>query len=491
MDVNHTFSKWLILGFLRSPDVMEEAFSKLSFKDFKESENPLRVAYLIGSKWFKQSKSAVPYDVVVSEFEHSILRNNLISEADAVAFGEHLQWAYSLASEIKDVKDYILDELKKLLITRKILPVIEQLPKSDDLLEGIGRLNQEVAKSSICKTGAVDPFAKDDPMLVDNKRKPWGVDFVDVVTSGGSSPGETTLLLAPSGGGKTLTNVQMATTAALNGEDAMIISYEQSIVPGITNRIYSYALGIPIASLNDMNVSKFKDNRAMVQKWSDIKSRLKGKLHLFDMLEAARNNKGGGGGPSEIAKMIKQVLDRGANLRYVGIDWLGPMVNNYMAARNINQNDITKVMNDCADQIRKIGTDYGVNIFIYHQLGTQAAQAGARRKPEATDAFQCRTLHHYMDTVICIGNRDPESNLAWITAPKVRNGQPFMDMTIQMEGALSRWKYVDKANVNTESMKVYDQDSISEAGSSTLFDKRPRRVVSAAEFSSAVRENLG
>jgi hypothetical protein len=277
----------------------------------------------------------------------------------------------------------------------------------------------------------------------------------------------------------------------LNGEDAMIISYEQSIVPGITNRIYSYALGIPIASLNDMNVSKFKDNRAMMQKWSDIKSRLKGKLHLFDMLEAARNNKGGGGGPSEIAKMIKQVLDKGANLRYVGIDWLGPMVNNYMATRNINQNDITKVMNDCADQIRKIGTDYGVNIFIYHQLGTQAAQAGARRKPEATDAFQCRTLHHYMDTVICIGNRDPESNLAWITAPKVRNGQPFMDMTIQMEGALSRWKYVDKANVNTESMKVYDQDSISEAGSSTLFDKRPRRVVSAAEFSSAVRENLG
>jgi hypothetical protein len=490
MDLEQDNCKWMILGMLRSPEVMEEAFHKLELRDFRESENPLRVAFLIGKSWFQKSKSEVPYDVVVSEFESTILKNRLIGEADAMQFAEILQWCYGMTSEVKEVKTYILEHLRRFIVERKIRPMAEKVVRSEDVIESVSQLNKEIAKASISGVQSQDPFAAEVPMLSGEQRVPWGVDFIDIVTSGGALPGETTLLLAPSGGGKTLTNIQLATAASLAGEDTIIISYEQAVFPGLTNRIYSYAMGVPLNTFNGLDEGKFKNNRALSTKFADVKQKLKGKMHLFDMLEAARSNKGGSGGPSEVGTMIKQVLDKGANVRYVGIDWLGPMVNNYMAMKNISQSEVTKVMNNFADELRLIGRHYNVNIFIYHQLGTQASQAGARRKPEATDAFQCRTLHHYMDTVICIGNRDHESNLAWITAPKVRNGQPYMDMTIQMEGAFSRWKMVDKSAVNTESMKVYGDVADSGEDAAQFFERK-LRTSRPAEFSAAVRENLG
>lgn len=488
MDLDKADSKWLILGMLRSPEVMDEAFRKLDLKDFRETENPLRVAYIIGKNWMAKSRSEVPYDVAVSEFESTILGNGLIGEQDAMAFAEILQWAYGVTSDIKEMKPYIVEHLKKFIVERKIRPIAEKISRSTDVIDGVEQLNKEIAKASISGVQSQDPFEGDTPLLSGEARIPWGVDFVDVVTSGGALPGETTLLLAPSGGGKTLTNIQLATQASLAGEDTIIISYEQAVFPGLTNRIYSYAMGVPLSTFNGMSTTSFQGNRALMTKFQDVKQKLRGKMHLFDMLEAARSHKGGSGGPSEVGTMIKQVLDKGANVRYVGIDWLGPMVNNYMAMKNISQSEVTKVMNTFADELRIIGRHYNVNIFIYHQLGTQASQAGARRKPEATDAFQCRTLHHYMDTVICIGNRDHESNVAWVTAPKVRNGEPYMDMAIQMEGALSRWKMLPRGTVNTESMKIYG--GMDEAGDQTLFEKKPR-LVRAVDFSEAVRENLG
>ena len=57
MDLDKADSKWLILGMLRSPEVMDEAFRKLDLKDFRETENPLRVAYIIGKNWMAKSRS--------------------------------------------------------------------------------------------------------------------------------------------------------------------------------------------------------------------------------------------------------------------------------------------------------------------------------------------------------------------------------------------------------------------------------------------------
>jgi hypothetical protein len=156
----------------------------------------------------------------------------------------------------------------------------------------------------------------------------------------------------------------------------------------------------------------------------------------------------------------------------------------------LNTAEQTKIMNQMADDLRKVGSNLKVNIFVYHQLGTTASASGPQRKPEATDAYMCRTLHHYMDTVICVGNRDKESNMAWVNAPKVRNGAPFMDSLIQMDGAMSRWKLVDKSEVNTETMKLYNQKAESKpAGEDD--EPKVRRRKDPLAFNETVRAHLG
>ena len=83
-----------------------------------------------------------------------------------------------------------------------------------------------------------------------------------------------------------------------------------------------------------------------------------------------------------------------------------------------------------------------------------------------------------------------ESHLAWVNAPKVRNGMPFNDMLIQMEGAMSRWKMVDRSEVNSESMKFYGQAS--EEGAEGATETKLTKVKnSRLEYNDAVRANLG
>lgn len=491
MDLNNTdSSKWLVLGMLRSTEVMDLAFQKLTIGDFLPSESSMKVAFLIGQKWYKANRTTAPYEVVVSSFEQDILRHNLVSYAEAAQFGEDLDWVYRFSSDMQSVRNHILDILAEFLINRKVRTAAQGLDTSRNILDNLVELNKTVARSAISKVVFIDPFEADMPIMCNDIRIPLGVDFMDMVTSGGATPGETILIMAPSGGGKTLLNVQIATTAALNGEDAMIITYEQGASPGITNRVYACALGLPINHFNGINPGLFHGNNVMKDKYDKVRRKIRGKLKVVDQLKAAQNNQGGSGGASEIATIIKHAQDSGSNPRYVGIDWLGPMVNNYMAVKGINSGELTKTMSSFADDLRKVGDALKVNICIFHQLGTEASASGPRRKPQATDAHNCRTLHHYMDTVVCIGNRDMESHLAWVNAPKVRNGMPFNDMLIQMEGAMSRWKMVDRSEVNSESMKFYGQAS--EEGAEGATETKLTKVKnSRLEYNDAVRANLG
>jgi|694.fasta_scaffold00026_88 hypothetical protein len=489
MDLSHANNKWLVLGMLRSSEVMGMIVQRLKLEDFRDNETPLRVAFIIGSRWHATSKTPVPYEVAVSAFMDELVPNRVLNDAEALHFGDILHWAYNSVAEFDEHKAYVLEFLHKFLIDRKVRPAAFGIDRAEDIVDKVQELTRTIASTSISRAKFIDPFMSATPMLSNAVRRPWGVDWVDIVTSGGATTGETTLFLAPSGGGKTLTNIQLATTAALNGEDSLILTYEQN-AEGITNRIYAFAMGIPISSFVGLSKEGFEANKGLKAKYDKVRERLAGRLMIVDMLEAAQNNGGGGGGANEVELIVKQARDSGKEPRYVGIDWLGPMANNYMAVRGINTSEQTKIMNQMADDLRKVGSNLKVNIFVYHQLGTTASASGPQRKPEATDAYMCRTLHHYMDTVICVGNRDKESNMAWVNAPKVRNGAPFMDSLIQMDGALSRWKLVDKSEVNTETMKLYNQKSGAQSEEEDAPSTGKRRRDPLA-FNETVRSHLG
>lgn len=490
MDLSLATTKWLCLGLLRSSEVRETALNRLTMQDFSESEVLLKVVYKIAEKWHQSNKrEEVPKAMAASVLTDELIPNRVLPDFQIIELGELFNWAYNEVEDVNSYTNFLLDELSKFIIDRKIRPAVAGLDREANIVESLQELNKTVARNSISKAKLVDPFARTAPMLNSERRIPWGVDWIDMVTSGGALPGETTLLLAPSGGGKTLTNIQLATTCALQGDDAVIVTYEQGVM-GIVNRIYSFAMGIPLSVFNGLTETAFSGNKAMQVKYEEIRARLEGKIKIIDQVDAAQTSAGGGcGGSEEIENLIKQIQDIGGRPRYVGIDWLGPMVNNYMAARNMRDSELTKVMGNMANSLRIVGTNTKTNLWIYHQLGTEASKAAASRKPEATDAYMCKTLHHYMDTVICIGNRDKESNIAWVNAPKVRNGMPFSDTMIKMDGALSRWRTVDSSTVNSQTMKAYSTDDDDSGGSAA---PRSRKLVKASsDFNDSVRAHLG
>jgi hypothetical protein len=448
MSLKDDYKNWLSLGFLKSTANMSTLY-KLSFEDFNSSERALMSLYKIGHEWYEAHKKPVPLEHIQQVFEHELMKNSVLNEMEMMEFVNLVTFVYETSkSPIDQLDSYIADILSAFIEERQVRPLLQKATQSNNLPAAIHEVREALKKSQVVRAASIDPFAFNLPITSPEKKVRWNCDFIDAIT-GGAVRGETTLLLAPSGGGKTLSNIQIACSSALAGEHAMVFSYEQAVIPGLTNRIYSYVLGKEVSYFQGLSEEEIADvmrkDKQLANLWERQKSRLEGKLHLVDMLKAKQEG-GGCGGVEEIANCIKRLQDSGKNPRYVGLDWFGPFIDNYMTSGKFagKRGGAPKheIMSAAANDLRIMGTELGVNLFIYHQLGTSAAIRKPIDIPMATDAHECKTLHHYMDSVICIGNRTPFTNLAFVHVPKQRNSTPHLKACIQMDGAHSRWKYI-------------------------------------------------
>jgi len=451
VSLKQDYKQWLSLGFLRSDSFVSTASKKLSLGDFHPSERALMTVFKIASDWSLKHHTPVPFNYAEGLIESELIPNRVLNDGELVEFIELLEYAYDAAQPpIGHVEGYLNDILTEFLEERKVRPILQKATSASSLSEIIAELSTAVqdAQTVTVKADSVRPFDVEEPITCGDKKIPWGCDFIDAIT-GGAVTGETTLFLAPSGGGKTLSNIQIACSSAMAGENAVIFSYEQTVVPGLTNRVYSYALGKPVAYFQGCSPAEMKSkiagDRHLKARWEEVRELMHDKLEMFDMLTTKRNNRGADGGAKEIEDQIKKLQDSGWNPRYVGLDWFGPFIDNYMHSSQFAKRRASapkhEIMTAAANELRLIGEKLKINIFIYHQLGTAAATKRPMDLPMATDAFESRTLHHYMDTVICVGNRTASNNLAYVTVPKHRNGEPNQKACIQMDGAHSRWIY--------------------------------------------------
>ena len=448
MPLRPDYKKWLSLGFLKSESVLMAAKNKLSLDDFIPSERTLMAIFKVASDWHTAHNTLVPFEYMQKVGLEELAAKNVLNANEMAEFVDTLEYVYIQSnSPVKQMESYLHDALTEFLEERKVRPILQKAATSSNLEEALNELNVAVQKTKTTKAICIRPFDCDEPITSGDKKVPWGCDFIDAIT-GGAVTGETTLVLAPSGGGKTLSNIQIACTSALAGEDAVIFSYEQAVVPGLTNRAYAYALGKPVSYFQGMTVEEMRNNmasdRKLRERWEEVRGRLKKKLHMFDMLKTKQEG-GADNGAAEIREAVMELQDAGYRPRYVGLDWFGPFIDNYMQSSKFAKRRASapkhEIMTAAANELRLIGDELKVNIFIYHQLGTAAATKRPMDLPQATDAFESRTLHHYMDTVICIGNRTPSNNLAYVTVPKHRNGEPHHKACIEMDGAHSRWIY--------------------------------------------------
>jgi hypothetical protein len=445
------YEKWLSLGFLRSTSVMS-TLNRLQLANFKASEKPLMVIFKIGKEWYESNKTAVPVEYISEVVERDLIPKKVVSLEELEHMYGLLEFCYkSFTSPIETVERYIQGIIASFIEDRQVRSLADALKSTNDLYGVVDQMKQAINKASVVKVKAIDPMAGELPIVAGEKKKRWNCDFLDSIT-GGAIRGETTLFLAPSGGGKTLSNIQIACSSILNTEDknecSLIFSYEQAVIPGLTNRVYSYMLGKRVDFFQGLDPKEMealiRSDKALYALWKSKKERTEGRLFLHDMLQVSQEQ--GCQGIKDIESAIKECQDSGKNPRYVGIDWFGPFITGYMTSGKFSgkagNRPKYEIMAEAADDLRKLGMELGVNMFIFHQLGTQASTKRPIDLPSPTDAYECKTIHQWMDTVICVGNRTPSNNLAHVYVPKHRNGEPHIKACIQMEGAYSRWKYI-------------------------------------------------
>lgn len=451
MTLEAGYQKWLSLGFLRSPSVMR-TLNRLELSNFKPNEKSLMVLFKIGKEWYEANKTPVPALYIAQIAQTELLPKGIIDEREFENLHELLEFCYqSFTDPINTVEQYIQNIISSFIEDRQLRTLAESLKSSQNLGSVVDQINTVVSKTSVSKITAIDPMAGELPIVSGEKKRRWNCDFLDSIT-GGAVRGETTLFLAPSGGGKTLSNIQIACSSILHNEDpnecALIFSYEQAVIPGLTNRVNSYMLGKRIDFFQGLDEKEMKAaieaDSSLKALWRSKKEKTQGRLLMYDMLEMMQ--KYGCNGILDIENAIKDCLDSGKKPRYVGLDWFGPFITGYMNSDEVRKKGSNRakytVMAEAADDLRKMGMNLGINLFIFHQLGTHISSKRPIDLPDAGDSYECKSLHQWMDTVICIGNRTKSNNLAYVSVPKHRNGEAHIKACIQMDGAFSRWKYI-------------------------------------------------
>jgi len=494
---NDQMNKWLAFGFLRSKFILSSAMSRIVLEDFHDSETGLKVIFKLSKEYFEKHKDVPTFTFMKTMLQDEVMPHWGIPHQHLVQCMDLLEFAYSTEDAGDSMDSFITDKLAEFINSHKLMPSLRGMIQGRDTLEegAIASIGKLISDTQIIKAEAIHPFDLDLPMTSDEKRQPWGCDFLDAIT-GGSMRGETALMLAPSGGGKTLANIQIAIQSALQGEHSVIMSYEQAAHPGLTYRMYSYAMGRDIRFFANATSESLAKDPVFMREWREVKQKLADRVHVFDMLDLAKKG-GANGGPDDIRAAIKQVQDKtGCNPRYVGLDWYGPYIENYMArmensGKSRRSDSKASFMHRGADEIRRVGMDMGVNIFIFHQLGTQGASRKPSDLPAATDSFECKSLHQYMDMAFAIGNRDMNTNIAQCIILKNRNGVPFSKCGLRMEGAKSRFVYLEASEFRVHDGGIIEvKDGGSFDADPDLFNPTPVRKPNVAKLGSSSMKNL-
>jgi len=459
--------KWLALGLLKSKEVLSTACDRLQLEDFKDSELVYKILFKIAHDWYKQYSDTPSSEFVIDQLTTNQAITVLLKESDSELIVKICEFVYKerTTEDTKKLESFLFEKLQQFL-NRKIQHAATKLMRpGSDLRKGFSELERVVASTAISQLPFLNPFAGDSPEFGTSIRKPWNIDFVDMITDGGSDDGETVLFLGPTGGGKTLVNIQLAIRSALDGNHSVICSYELG-KEDLYKRLYACAMGIPVReTMGEDSAQRYKSNAEYQRRFKEIRERLIDNLTVVDMLDAQSKRLGGNGGAPEIRTIIKKLQDAGKPVRYVGIDWLEPMWTNFVSNGPGRQlkNYETKANGflQLSDDLRKVGAECKTNIWIYHQLGTEGATRKGFTVPDHTDARDCKGLGNYMSTVICVGPRDPVSNVAVMGCPKVRNGQRGKFITVKMEGALSKFVMAQGAVISRDKKSIILVDDAS------------------------------
>ena len=290
-----------------------------------------------------------------------------------------------------------------------------------DILKVITRSSSEVARaSSDTETTIEKPLMDPERFLPEVTLVPSGVHWMDHLTGGGHRLGTLVGMLMPTGGGKTLTAVDLVVAQAKRGKYALLFLYEQPIHNDVAERMFC-------RMFDDRDIDFFRrvrpENwpREDKERWRHLAKDIGNSVLTVDF---SGKNATGCNGVQDIIEVLDTLQQANTMPEFVVVDWLWPMVTRYCALHGIPSDNYRHVAFSIIDQLKQIAQKYNVVVVLMHQLNTAMARANPNTIPTATDAAEVKSFPNLVDICFVVGNRDKQTNVMWLCTDKNRSGQP-------------------------------------------------------------------
>lgn len=258
------------------------------------------------------------------------------------------------------------------------------------------------------------PLEDMEDLLLEKPRTPTGVSIIDKILAGGVALGEHTGILGPSGGGKSTLANMLQCNLAIRKYNTLLIQTEQTISGDITNRMYSYMLGVHTSSFLGKSLKEI--DPALIQRIKELKP-VWDRLRCVSIADKTAKTSHES---NEVVEIIQRVMDTGFTPQFVILDWLGKLVLNFMHGGD-------KQFNEKAEELKNTLNAFfranNISAFYLHQTDTQTQSREPAYKPTKNDADRYHSFANDLENCICMGTStkfDDGIQVAWVGADKAR-----------------------------------------------------------------------
>ena len=426
-----TIEKYLLLGCLvRNDELLRTAVAKVNgyqlFDNYTDPECAL--IWSVIADCYKACKGMPGLLVIRQELDSRLKFLNMLDP-------ETVRGVFDLVIGIDEKEltmpvgtlylEAALGEMMKIEWTKRL----SRAGDIDEMKALAGTISRDAA-SMTAGTVEIDDFPLYNPEKFAHKsvRTPLGLHFWDSMIGGGIADREVYGFIGPTGGGKTVFAISVFIARIMRLQHVNYYQYEQPVDGDIFERICTKLTGYPIEEFRDkawdeVDVTARIKYCEAAQKWGKY-------AHVISFAEPGK----GVGGADEIIAHCDKCIKEGRRPSLIIVDWLGAMIERYMAENNLNgESAYRRTASTLVDTIVSYCQKTGIAGLIFHQTRTEVSRAKSRYEPKATDAHEFRSFPNKLHAVFCLGTLHPQSKVAWFIADKLRRG-PGKKVFIRLDG---------------------------------------------------------
>lgn len=197
-------------------------------------------------------------------------------------------------------------------------------------------------------------------------------------------------------------------------------------------RICSYMTGMDIVHFRDKSLAGV--DPAARARLNEESAKYAKYLSVVDLAQGMR----GSGGAEEVIRYIDEQTAKGERPALIVIDWLGSMIQRYLAFNNLNSEQYRHVGHQFIDRLSSHAKQHNYGLVIVHQLRTDACRRRSEVKPNVSEAMEMRAFAYFLDACACLGTLSPDTAVGWLCMDKYRRGA-CSDIMVRLNGPLQRF----------------------------------------------------